>query len=168
VQNGSVIEHNSTTSWASVFKQLGVPGFEHWPVPTPRLLLGNTGAPGQDLAAHKRVLQDLPAAIGRGQISEAALQSGVGNIMLEFGTIHAAFPELQAEWICLLAEGDMVGARGTLRGTHTGELWGFAPTGKTIAWDQFVYARIADGQVIACNHATDWTSALSQLGFFPH
>lgn len=159
VQNGVVIEHNSTTTWPSVMHQLSVDRFARWPVPTPRPVLGNTSAEGHDLLAHKRVLQGLPEAIGRGHISQEALHGGVGNLMMEFGTIHAAFPDLQAEWHCLVAEGDMVAGRGTLRGTHAGDLWGFVPTGRTIAWEHFIVARVADGAIVACNHTTDWTSS---------
>lgn len=168
VRDGIVVEHNSTMTWPSVLRQLGVAGFAGWPVPTPRRLARHDRTAGRATEQHKQALAQLPQAIGQQQVSEAALLGGVSALMQEFGAIHAAFPDLQADWVTFIAEGDLVGARATLRGTQQGALFGFAPSGKAVAWDQFSFARIADGAVAEYNGTVDWTSVLIQLGLFPN
>jgi predicted ester cyclase len=63
-----------------------------------------------------------------------------------------------------VAEGDLIGTRATLRGTHQDAFFGFAPTGKAIAWDFFSLARVVDGAVVEHNGSADWTAALVELG----
>jgi predicted ester cyclase len=45
---------------------------------------------------------------------------------------RAAFPDLETTEEDLVAEGDKVVYRGTIRGTHRGEFMGVPPTGKRI------------------------------------
>ncbi len=48
-----------------------------------------------------------------------------------------------------VAEGDLVAARLSYRGTHRGELFGAAPTGRTIEWDGLTIRRLgADGKTV--------------------
>src|SRR5256885_5838952 len=51
---------------------------------------------------------------------------------------------IQAEDI--IAEGDRVALRGTVHGTHKGQLMNIAPTGKTVAIPLYIIYRIADGK----------------------
>src|SRR5690348_1187255 len=46
------------------------------------------------------------------------------------GMQRTAFPDLRSSEEDLLADGDRVVYRGTLRGTHNGQLMGMPPTGK--------------------------------------
>src|SRR2546427_9011056 len=48
--------------------------------------------------------------------------------------ILSAFPDLVETIDDLVAEGDHVVERMTLRGTHLGEFMGVAPTGKPVSW----------------------------------
>jgi len=57
-------------------------------------------------------------------------REGVKQVMLMF---RAAFPALHEAIEDMVAEGDRVCSRLTLRGTHRGEFMGMAPTGKAIA-----------------------------------
>jgi predicted ester cyclase len=47
----------------------------------------------------------------------------------------------------LVAEGDRVAARMTVEATHTGELFGIAPTGKQLTFDIYEFVRVADGRI---------------------
>ena len=61
---------------------------------------------------------------------------------------HAAFPDMRITVEDMIAEGDRVAARVTMRGTHRGEFLGMAPTGKRVqvrAMDMF---RIANGKIV--------------------
>lgn len=167
VVDGVVVEHNSTTTWPGVFRQLGVDGFADWPALPPRTLSLPPFATPDALEDNKRVLAQLPQAIGENKVSALGLRNGVGDLMAEFGVVHEAFPDMQGDYVAFLAEDDLVGVRTTLRGTHSGPLWGIEPTGKPVAWDQFALARVAGGAVVEYHGLLDWTSALIQLGHFP-
>jgi predicted ester cyclase len=167
VVDGVVVEHNSTTTWPGVFRQLGVREFASWPLRAPRTLTLPPASAPAGPEENKRVLAALPQMIGQGAVPEVGLRNGIGDLMEEFGAIHTAFPDLQADWVAFVAENDLVGVRATLRGTHLGALWGLPPTGKAITWDQFGLARIADGAVVEWNGTIDWISALIQMGYYP-
>jgi steroid delta-isomerase-like uncharacterized protein len=80
-----------------------------------------------------------------------------------FSEARAAFPDLSVTVEDVMAEGDRVAARVTMRGTHLGEFQGIAPTGKRVevrAMDMF---RISDGKIMEhWGHADDPTSFLRQ------
>ena len=60
--------------------------------------------------------------------------------------LRPAFPDLSVEIHEQIAEGDKVTTRKTIRGTHRGDLFGVAPTGKSVAIDVIDIVRIADGR----------------------
>ena len=75
-----------------------------------------------------------------------------------------ALPDLTATMEDLVVSGDRVVGRFVYRGTHRGEIFGVAPTGKMIAYAGAAFFRIADGKV-----AEGWVlgyllSLLRQLG----
>src|SRR5690349_9248558 len=58
---------------------------------------------------------------------------------------RAAFPDLHLHIDHQLAEGVMVATHWTLRGTHTGEFNGIAPSGKPVTLRGTTVSHIADG-----------------------
>ena len=69
----------------------------------------------------------------------------------------------------VLAEGDWVAVRWTMRGTHTGAFvhpsWGSAPaSGKPVALTYLDHYRIADGQIIEVWEVRDGLSLQEQFG----
>jgi predicted ester cyclase len=62
-------------------------------------------------------------------------------------TMHGAHPDLRFTIDDLLAEGDRVTSRWTLRGTNTGPLLGRPPTGQPVEYRALVIFRIADGKL---------------------
>ncbi len=82
----------------------------------------------------------------------------------QFATeVHTAFPDMRITVEDMLAEGDRVAARVTMRGTHQGEFQGIAPTGKRVqvrAMDMF---RIADDKIVEhWGHGDDPTNILRE------
>jgi len=67
----------------------------------------------------------------------------------------------------LLADGDKVVARVSIRGTHQGTLRGIAPTGKPISVMAINVLRIENGQIVEHWGLADRLSALQQLGVVP-
>jgi predicted ester cyclase len=169
VVDGVVVEHNSTTSWADVLRQLGAAGFTAWSPREPRSLGGAvaalTGTPPS--ASAKAAVAWLLRALSRGDAAVLAKHPGAAALRDEFAAIRAAFPDLEYAPVCQLAEGDRVGMRATLRGTHTGPLFGLAPSGKAIVWDAFCFARVTGGVVVDARGSADWNAVLGQLGLFP-
>jgi steroid delta-isomerase-like uncharacterized protein len=62
-------------------------------------------------------------------------------------TMHGAHPDLRFTIDDLVAEGDRVVIRWTLRGTNTGPMLGRPPTGRTVELAAVVIFRIADGRL---------------------
>lgn len=80
---------------------------------------------------------------------------------------RSAFPDLRLTADDIVAEGDRVVTRWTATGTHEGELFGVAPTGRQVTVNGITVMRIAGGRI-----AEDWTSwdalgLMQQLGALP-
>ena len=74
-----------------------------------------------------------------------------------------AFPDLRVSVEDLVAEGDRVVARVTMRGTHQGDFQGLAPTGKEVQVRAIEIFRISNGKIIEhWGHADDLTASLRQ------
>jgi steroid delta-isomerase-like uncharacterized protein len=67
----------------------------------------------------------------------------------------------------LIAEEDMVAARITAYGMHTGELFGVPAKGKEIRVTGTAFWRIKDGKIVEHWHETDQLGLLRQLGVLP-
>lgn len=78
--------------------------------------------------------------------------------------VQAAFPDFHNTILQMTAEDDRVTARTFYRGTHRGEIFGVAPTGKAISYVGAAFFRIAAGQVIEGWALGDLLSLLRQLG----
>lgn len=61
--------------------------------------------------------------------------------------LRAGFDGSTFEIDDLVAEGDRVAVRWTMRGTHTGEYFGIPPTGARVALHAIVIFRVVDGQL---------------------
>lgn len=61
--------------------------------------------------------------------------------------LNAAFSDVSATVEDLIAEGDTVAMRVTLRGTHDGAFMGAAPTGTEFEVPNMVFTRIEDGRI---------------------
>ena len=76
-----------------------------------------------------------------------------------------AFPDLQLTLDELIAEGDKVVVRWTMRGTHLGELrGGIAPTGKAFTVTGTTTNRVAEGRVAEAWGNIDLLGLMLQLG----
>jgi steroid delta-isomerase-like uncharacterized protein len=78
--------------------------------------------------------------------------------------VQSAFPDFHNSIVEITAEDDRVAARTFYRGTHRGEIFGLAPTGKAISYAGAAFFRIRDGQVIEGWVLGDLLGLLRQLG----
>ena len=82
-------------------------------------------------------------------------------------TFRAAFPDLTWTVDDLIAEGDRVAARMTLRGTHLGTFRGIAPTGKQVTMQEMAFWHLLDGKLHAGWFQADMLGLRVQLGALP-
>jgi len=76
----------------------------------------------------------------------------------------AAIPDFEATVEDVVAEGDTVAMRVTLRGTHEGELMGIEPTGRSFEIQNMVFTRIEDGRIAERWVLPDSLGLMQQLG----
>jgi steroid delta-isomerase-like uncharacterized protein len=79
----------------------------------------------------------------------------------------AGFPDTQATVEDMIAEGDKVVARYTMRGTHRGAFMGIAPTGKHVTLTSISINRIEEGKMAEMWDNSDVLGLLQQLGAIP-
>lgn len=78
-----------------------------------------------------------------------------------------AFPDLHRAIEDLVAEGDKVVVRGTATGTHQGEYFGIAATGKQVTMTVISICRVVGGKLVETWEVSDLLGALQQLGVIP-
>lgn len=77
---------------------------------------------------------------------------------------QTAIPDVTYTVEDVVAEGDKVGTRVTVEGTHEGELLGVEPTGKSVEFDGMAIFRIEDGKISDLWVQGDFMGLLEQLG----
>lgn len=78
-----------------------------------------------------------------------------------------AFPDAHFTIEDIVAEGDTVVVRRTVRGTHKGELMVIPPTGKQITMTEIALLRVANGRFVEAWSNSDDLGLLQQLGVIP-
>ena len=81
--------------------------------------------------------------------------------------VWTAFPDMHYTVEDMIAEGDKVVSRVTVRGTHQGDLMGMPPTGKQVSWTGIEIDRIEDGKFVESWMNTDDLGLMQQLGAIP-
>jgi steroid delta-isomerase-like uncharacterized protein len=94
----------------------------------------------------------------------ATQPSGLAGFKQSLAAMRAAFPDLRITIDDILAEGNKVAARLTLRGTQRGPFAGLPPSGKQATWAAMSIWRIANGKVVERWLLSDAPSLRRQLG----
>lgn len=89
---------------------------------------------------------------------------GVKEFFLHF---RKGFPHLQSTIEDLIAEGDKVAVRWTLRSRHEGDYSGIPATGKDVTLTGIAIYRVADGKLAEAWLESDALGFLQQLGAVP-
>jgi steroid delta-isomerase-like uncharacterized protein len=79
----------------------------------------------------------------------------------------AAFPDFIGSIDDMIAEGDKVAARYTIRCTHQGAFRGIPPTGKQITISGLEIDRFAGGKFVETWSISDMLGMMQQLGIIP-
>lgn len=96
----------------------------------------------------------------RSGAEDAPARRGAEEIKRHVAAWLASFPDLRFEVEQVIAEGDLVMTRSTMRGTHAGEWNNVAPTGREAAIRMTVVHRLSGGRI-----AEDWV-LVESLGFY--
>ncbi len=83
---------------------------------------------------------------------------GVVNMM------RRGFSDIQWELLEMVAEGDTVAARFTMRGTHDGTFFGFPATGRKIVGRAMNFYRFKEGKIVGEVGQPDLLGLLQQIG----
>ena len=84
-----------------------------------------------------------------------------------YKVLRAAFPDFHATIHWQLADGDRVTTYKTYHGTHQGEFFGIAPTGRTIQFETVDVMRVLDGKITDHWGVANLFSLMQQLGALP-
>jgi steroid delta-isomerase-like uncharacterized protein len=89
---------------------------------------------------------------------------GIAEGARRIGGFVTALPDLEWTFEEVIAEGDRVAARWTTRGTHDGDLLGFAPTGKPVEFTGISFFTVRCGKIVEFQTEMDAAGLLEQVG----
>ncbi|MFC9701404.1 ester cyclase [Streptomyces sp. NPDC056943] len=84
-----------------------------------------------------------------------------------YQVLREAFPDFRADIHWQAADGNLVTTYKTYHGTHRGEFFGIAPTGRTIRFDTVDAMRVHDGKITEHWGVANLFSLMQQLGALP-
>ena len=99
--------------------------------------------------------------------SQSGEVRGSETIKGEIEYFRNAVPDLTYTVEDQIAEGDKVVTRYTVSGTHQGEFFGVAPTGKRITMSGIMVDRLEDGKMVEEWPEYDLLGVMQQLGAVP-
>ncbi|NEM91101.1 ester cyclase [Galbitalea soli] len=85
-----------------------------------------------------------------------------------FVMMFTAFPDMHAELLDVMVDGDVISARCRVRGTHQADFLGFAATGRQFEIITVDYFRYRDGLFVEHWDVISVLELLVQLGVSPH
>ena len=81
--------------------------------------------------------------------------------------IRAAFPDMQVTADDIVAEGDRLAVRSTMRGTHEGDFMGIAGSGKKVEVSNYDFVRFENDQAAEHWGVIDSAALMEQIGMAP-
>jgi len=92
---------------------------------------------------------------------------GPGGIKPIIRSFMEAFPDAQITVHDMIQEPGRIGVRAQITGTHQGEIFGIAPTGKKVRLLLHDFHTLDGKRVTTTWHMEDWFGLFLQLGKFP-
>ena len=83
------------------------------------------------------------------------------------GMFRAAFPDLRVVVEDTFTDGDLVGSRGTINGTHGGDFMGVPATGRPVSIKYIDLWRVEDGRFTETWVQMDSLGLMQQIGALP-
>ena len=92
------------------------------------------------------------------------LPSGPEGVKEVVSMFRSGVPDLRVVIEDMIAEGDRVATRYALEGTHRGDLFGAAPTGRHLSIKSMTVERLSGGKIVEHWRVTDELDMMRQLG----
>lgn len=99
-----------------------------------------------------------------GSADQSRRRDGVREVVL---ALRRAFPDLHYEIEDMVIGPNAVAVRTTVTGTHRGEFWGAAPTGRKVRASQMTIEHFREDVIVRHHRVTDELTLLRQLGILP-
>lgn len=100
-------------------------------------------------------------------LTDPRLPAGREGMKIIGQSIVGGFPDVHVTVQEMMADGDKVIERTSVRATHTGEFNGIPPTGKEVGWTEIHIYRMEDGKIAELWSEIDLLGLLVQLGAVP-
>jgi predicted ester cyclase len=126
-----------------------------------------TGGLDVDPDEMKRIDNEVKDAIGAADLDaldRLMAPDLAAQFKADLAELYAAFPDYGGVNEEQIAEGDSVATRWVYHGTHQGEFYGVAPTGRTVTFTGISFSRFADGVMVDVVIESDELSVLRQIG----
>ena len=95
------------------------------------------------------------------------IPAGREGIKAMASALRKGFPDVTYKDDHQIAEGDFVASYVTVSGTHKGEIFGMAPTGKRATWAEAHFVKLVNGKLTEHWGVMDQLGMLRQLGLAP-
>lgn len=92
---------------------------------------------------------------------------GLHQLRQALPALRVAFPDFSAELKQQLVDGDRVASQWVFRGTHLGDLYGIAPTGRAVQFQNLSICRVVENRIVQYNSEVGFLSVFKQLGVLP-
>jgi len=102
---------------------------------------------------------DIPLAPGQG--------TGPEGVKPLIQSVALAFPDVLITVHDMIQEPGRIGVRAEISGTHQGEIFGIAPTGKKVSFRLHEFHTLDGKRITTTWHMEDWFGLFLQLGQFP-
>jgi predicted ester cyclase len=102
---------------------------------------------------------DIPLAPGQ--------ESGPAGIKPIIQSVAKAFPDVRVVIHDVIQVPGRIGVRAEITGTHQGDLFGIAATGKKVSFRLHEFHTVENGLVKTTWHMEDWFGLFLQIGQFP-
>jgi predicted ester cyclase len=115
-------------------------------------------------------LKAIPELVAEDFVDYHPLQGappGLEELAALVTTWRTAFPDMRETCEYLIAVGDRVVGRFTMRGTHSGEFMGVAPTGRSVMMSGIDIVRVAGGKIVEFWYGEHLLELMQQLGAIP-
>jgi steroid delta-isomerase-like uncharacterized protein len=93
--------------------------------------------------------------------------AGVKNVVGFLGAFRAGFPDMIMRVEFVFGEREMVAVRWGMSGTHTAELFGIPPSGKSVKVVGISLLRFSNGKVVEDWVSEDTMGLMQQIGVVP-
>jgi uncharacterized protein (TIGR02246 family) len=112
-----------------------------------------------------------PVSLAKLHAENGTVASPVGGVLegrdeIEhiYRLLFSAFPDIRMKQDDLLIDGDRVVMVARMSGTHSGDFFGLAPTGRPMEFQVALVMTVADGLIVEERRIYDFTGLLVQVG----